>query len=131
MQNSLLPPIASILCSLYINLNTTYHKTILSENHKLHFSYWVTELSSQQTTCQLILQSKNMANAIANMVVQRVFDGSISFHDNEIERRPYHRDCECALHESKGNCSNIWCIQRNLSFRKKTRAYSLAITTSA
>ncbi|CAN0900659.1 hypothetical protein LINGRAHAP2_LOCUS20965, partial [Linum grandiflorum] len=72
-----------------------------------------------------------MANAIASMVVQRVFDGSISFHDNEIERRPYHRDCECALHESKGNCSNIWCVQRNISFRKKTRACSLAITASA
>ncbi|CAN1336653.1 hypothetical protein LINPERPRIM_LOCUS37244 [Linum perenne] len=67
-----------------------------------------------------------MANVIAHMMVQCVFEGSISFQDNEIERRPYHRDCECALHESNRNCSKIWCIRKRLSFPKKTRG-SLAM----
>ncbi|CAN1336663.1 hypothetical protein LINPERPRIM_LOCUS37250 [Linum perenne] len=71
-----------------------------------------------------------MANAIGNMMFQCVFDGSISFQDNEIERRPYHRDCECALHEPNRSCSKIWCIQKSLSFPKKTRG-SLAMTTVA
>ncbi|CAN1169858.1 hypothetical protein LINPERHAP2_LOCUS28649 [Linum perenne] len=71
-----------------------------------------------------------MANAIGNMMVQYVFDGSISFQDNEIRRRPYHRDCECALHEPNRNCSKILCIQKSLSFPKKTRGF-LAMTAAA
>nr|XP_016480639.1 PREDICTED: uncharacterized protein LOC107801764 [Nicotiana tabacum]XP_018624833.2 uncharacterized protein LOC104091733 [Nicotiana tomentosiformis] len=35
-----------------------------------------------------------------------VFDGCISGHDTGIQSRPYHRNCGCALHKSRGNCSH-------------------------
>ncbi|KAL2929861.1 Sodium- and chloride-dependent creatine transporter 1 [Bienertia sinuspersici] len=35
---------------------------------------------------------------------QYVFDSSIS-GNSEVQRRPYHRNCSCALHnKSRGNC---------------------------
>ncbi|XP_077238030.1 uncharacterized protein LOC143879496 [Tasmannia lanceolata] len=33
-----------------------------------------------------------------------VFEGAIATPDMEIERRPYHRNCSCALHKS-GDCT--------------------------
>ncbi|XP_010323260.2 uncharacterized protein [Solanum lycopersicum] len=35
-----------------------------------------------------------------------VFDGCISGHDMGIQQRPYHRNCSCKLHKSRGNCSH-------------------------
>ncbi|XP_055824532.1 uncharacterized protein LOC129893064 [Solanum dulcamara] len=35
-----------------------------------------------------------------------VFDGCISGHDMGIQQRPYHRNCGCELHKSRGNCSH-------------------------
>ncbi|ONH98556.1 hypothetical protein PRUPE_7G254100 [Prunus persica] len=55
---------------------------------------------------------------VAGMMFQCVFEGSLSMRDTEIERRPYHKNCSCALHKSKwGACSNA--CQRNISFPKK------------
>ncbi|KAK1323196.1 hypothetical protein QJS10_CPA02g01221 [Acorus calamus] len=31
-----------------------------------------------------------------------VFEGCLRIFDTEIERRPYHRNCGCALHGSRG-----------------------------
>ncbi|RWR75531.1 hypothetical protein CKAN_00391700 [Cinnamomum micranthum f. kanehirae] len=31
-----------------------------------------------------------------------VFEGCIATYDMEIERRPYHRNCGCALHNTRG-----------------------------
>ncbi|BFG39493.1 hypothetical protein CerSpe_257670 [Prunus speciosa] len=40
--------------------------------------------------------------------------------DMEVERRPYHKNCTCALHKSKGGvCSNACPQKRNISFPKK------------
>ncbi|KAI5320720.1 hypothetical protein L3X38_040428 [Prunus dulcis] len=39
---------------------------------------------------------------VAGMMFQCVFEGSLSMRDTEIERRPYHKNCSCALHKSKG-----------------------------
>lgn len=33
-----------------------------------------------------------------------VFDGCIAAADTEVRRRPYHRNCGCALHRSGGGC---------------------------
>ncbi|KAK8683026.1 hypothetical protein V6N13_039101 [Hibiscus sabdariffa] len=61
-----------------------------------------------------------MATGAAEMMFRCVFDGSIAMQDSLIERRPYHRNCECALHKLKGGCSST-CNSRTtrLSFPKK------------
>ncbi|KAG1364360.1 hypothetical protein COCNU_11G011870 [Cocos nucifera] len=41
-----------------------------------------------------------MAAAAAQEMLQSVFDGCIAAFDTEIRRRPYHRNCSCALHQS-------------------------------
>ncbi|KAG9456231.1 hypothetical protein H6P81_000739 [Aristolochia fimbriata] len=40
-----------------------------------------------------------------------VFEGCISSPDAEIERRPYHRNCSCALHKKRG--SRTKCVAHN------------------
>ncbi|RXH74318.1 hypothetical protein DVH24_029039 [Malus domestica] len=35
---------------------------------------------------------------VAGMMFRCVFEGSLSMQDTEIERRPYHKNCSCALH---------------------------------
>ncbi|CAL1414867.1 unnamed protein product [Linum trigynum] len=75
-----------------------------------------------------------MASAISSILVHCAFDGclaSISIHDTVIEKRPYHKNCKCALHKQKGNCSHIWSTQRNVSFPKKTIGGSLTMTVSS
>ncbi|KAM6553225.1 hypothetical protein CsatB_013987 [Cannabis sativa] len=45
--------------------------------------------------------------SMAEMLLCCVFEaGSISLHDMEIDRRPYHRYCGCALHKFKGTNNN-------------------------
>jgi hypothetical protein len=53
------------------------------------------------------------------MMLKCVFNGSISLHDMEIERRPYHRNCSCALHKLGNVCSNAYSQHRKISFPKK------------
>ncbi|CAI0388648.1 unnamed protein product [Linum tenue] len=74
-----------------------------------------------------------MANAISNMLAHCVagMSSSLSIHDTVIERRPYHKNCECALHKLKGNCSHIWSAQTNVSFSKKRISGSLAMAVSS
>ncbi|KAF2317089.1 hypothetical protein GH714_011688 [Hevea brasiliensis] len=60
-----------------------------------------------------------MATGAADVTLRRVFDGSISIHDVEIDRRPYHRNCDCALHKFNGVCWNACSRPRNVSFPKK------------
>ncbi|PQP97438.1 hypothetical protein Pyn_10107 [Prunus yedoensis var. nudiflora] len=38
---------------------------------------------------------------VAGMMFQCAFEGSLSMQDTEIERRPYHKNCTCALHKFK------------------------------
>lgn len=75
-----------------------------------------------------------MAAGAAEMMVRCVFDGSISMHDIEIERRLYHRNCGCALHSLKAVCSNGCSPQRSyISFPKKQALFrcSLSLDTSS
>ncbi|KAE8730772.1 Peptidyl-prolyl cis-trans isomerase CYP28 [Hibiscus syriacus] len=61
-----------------------------------------------------------MAAGAAQMMLQCVAGGSILTQDGSIERRPYHRNCECAMHKLKGVCSSTcgsW--TNNISFPKK------------
>ncbi|RXH74324.1 hypothetical protein DVH24_029045 [Malus domestica] len=58
-----------------------------------------------------------MILGIAAVMLQCVIEVSISMQDMEIEHRPYHRNCSCALH----NLKDICCCPRktNISFPKK------------
>ncbi|CAL9028135.1 unnamed protein product [Prunus brigantina] len=71
-----------------------------------------------------------MATGIAAMMLRSVIEVSISMHDMEIEHRPYHRNCSCALHKLKSICSNA-CPpqQRNISFPKKKPPASKRLIT--
>ncbi|KAL7190964.1 hypothetical protein ACSBR2_023103 [Camellia fascicularis] len=70
-----------------------------------------------------------MATGAADMMLWCV---SLSMHDIEIERRPYHRNCSCALHKSKGASSTACFQHRNILFSQKTswQEYSLSISTA-
>ncbi|KAB2023968.1 hypothetical protein E1A91_D06G056800v1 [Gossypium mustelinum] len=70
----------------------------------------------------------------AEIMFRCVFEGSISMKDCLIERRPYHRNCQCALHNLKGVCSSTCSSQTtNLSFSKKLQTWgdcSLSLSAS-
>ncbi|KAL2481212.1 hypothetical protein Adt_34178 [Abeliophyllum distichum] len=60
-----------------------------------------------------------MATAATDLMFRCVFEGSLSMCDMDIDRRPYHRNCTCALHKQKGICSNSVSHRSNISFPKK------------
>ncbi|XWS70798.1 hypothetical protein CRYUN_Cryun03dG0079900 [Craigia yunnanensis] len=60
-----------------------------------------------------------MATGAAKMMLRCVLEGSLAMYDIEIERRPYHRNCSCALHNLKGVCSSACSRTRNISYPKK------------
>ncbi|KAK6944394.1 hypothetical protein RJ641_025496 [Dillenia turbinata] len=45
-----------------------------------------------------------------------VYEGCISGNDTGIERRPYHKNCECALHKSRKHCSHTMIGGPNISY---------------
>ncbi|KAL9223932.1 hypothetical protein vseg_000016 [Gypsophila vaccaria] len=55
------------------------------------------------------------------MMYKCLFDGSISGHLCEIDRRPYHRNCGCALHQAAPGCPHRRC--ENVSY-PITRSWS-------
>ncbi|ESW10436.1 hypothetical protein PHAVU_009G209300 [Phaseolus vulgaris] len=38
------------------------------------------------------------SSAAADGLFRPIYEGCISAYDNDVERRPYHRNCSCALH---------------------------------
>ncbi|KAH0649821.1 hypothetical protein KY284_029733 [Solanum tuberosum] len=73
-----------------------------------------------------------MATVAAAMMLQCVFDGSLSMSDMNIERRPYHKNCSCALHKQKGDNQTTCVHSRNVSFpkRQNQKDMTLSIATS-
>ncbi|XWS70795.1 hypothetical protein CRYUN_Cryun03dG0080000 [Craigia yunnanensis] len=72
-----------------------------------------------------------MATGAAEMMFRCVFEGSITMQDSLIERRPYHRNCDCALHKLKGVCSSACSPTRNISFPKKQHSGDCSLSLSA
>ena len=72
-----------------------------------------------------------MATGTAQMMLQCIFNGSLSMQDKEIERRPYHRNCSYALHKSKGVCSNPCPQQSKSLFPKKQSWTNYSLSTAA
>ncbi|KAE8729536.1 putative pentatricopeptide repeat-containing protein [Hibiscus syriacus] len=72
--------------------------------------------------------------AAVETMLRCVLQGSLSMQEMEVERRPYHRNCSCALHNLKGSsvCSSACSRARNISFtkRKTWNDCSLSMTNS-
>ncbi|KAF9680692.1 hypothetical protein SADUNF_Sadunf06G0148000 [Salix dunnii] len=57
-----------------------------------------------------------MATGAADGFFRYVHDGCLSGGEMGIDRRPYHRNCRCALHNSKENCSHTMSRYKNVSY---------------
>ncbi|GMI94747.1 hypothetical protein HRI_003144000 [Hibiscus trionum] len=65
-----------------------------------------------------------MAAGAAEGLLLSIYEGCISGCDNTIERRPYHRNCQCALHDkSHGNCPRAFGKSKSVSYPLR-RAWS-------
>ncbi|KAK6783738.1 hypothetical protein RDI58_017192 [Solanum bulbocastanum] len=72
-----------------------------------------------------------MATLAAAMMLQRVFDGSLSMSDMHIERRPYHKNCSCELHKQKGDNQTTCVHSRNVSFPKRQNQKDMTLSIAA
>ena len=75
-----------------------------------------------------------MATGAADGFFRCVYEGSISHYDNGVERRPYHRNCGCALHSKSGNKkSSTHRLCNNVSYpmRRSWSEGSLTLMASA
>ncbi|XP_048134034.1 uncharacterized protein LOC125314842 [Rhodamnia argentea] len=77
------------------------------------------------------LGEKRMATIAAETMLRCVFDGSLLVNDVEIERRPYHRHCSCALHKLKGSRSTACPNHNNISFPWKELSTTCSLSTAA
>ncbi|KAL4571417.1 hypothetical protein LXL04_018176 [Taraxacum kok-saghyz] len=60
-----------------------------------------------------------MATGIAAMMLQCVFEGSLSVSEVDKERRPYHKNCSCALHKPEDETPKACFHHTRISFAKK------------
>ncbi|GLT56544.1 hypothetical protein SLA2020_295790 [Shorea laevis] len=56
---------------------------------------------------------------MASGAAHRMFDGSITANETDIQWRPNHLNCGCALHKLKGGSSHDCSQPRNIAFPKK------------
>ncbi|KAG2408035.1 uncharacterized protein HKW66_Vig0028570 [Vigna angularis] len=61
-----------------------------------------------------------------------VYEGCISGYDNCVERRPYHRNCGCELHNKSLHCTHKIPRSNNVSYpmRRAWSEGSLALATT-
>uniref|UniRef100_A0A6N2MQL3 Uncharacterized protein n=1 Tax=Salix viminalis TaxID=40686 RepID=A0A6N2MQL3_SALVM len=57
-----------------------------------------------------------MATGAADGFFRYVHDGCLAGGEVGFDRRPYHRNCRCALHNSKENCSHTMSRYKNVSY---------------
>ncbi|KAG8367525.1 hypothetical protein BUALT_Bualt16G0080900 [Buddleja alternifolia] len=72
-----------------------------------------------------------MSTVAANMMLRCVFDGSLSMCDMDIEQRPYHKNCKCALHKQKGKCTHAGSHLSIVSFLKREFGNNCSFSLSA
>ncbi|XP_052199064.1 uncharacterized protein LOC127806091 [Diospyros lotus] len=53
--------------------------------------------------------------AAGDGLLRGIFEASMSGSDTAIQRRPYHKNCTCALHKSRGHCCHVL-RSNNVSF---------------
>ncbi|KAI4377303.1 hypothetical protein MLD38_014955 [Melastoma candidum] len=71
--------------------------------------------------------------AAAEGFLRCVYEGCISGCDSCVDRRPYHKNCRCALHKSKKGCSHGLPRSNNVSYpvRRSWSEGSLLLTSSS
>ncbi|KAK1292015.1 hypothetical protein QJS10_CPB17g00256 [Acorus calamus] len=67
-------------------------------------------------------------------LIQCVFVGCLAIFNVEIKRRPYHRNCHCALHGSSGRASKVCMHEEKISYpirrdRCMSGSLNLALST--
>ncbi|KAK3435725.1 hypothetical protein EUGRSUZ_C00431 [Eucalyptus grandis] len=72
-----------------------------------------------------------MATIAAELMLHGAFHGCLLIHDVEIQRRPYHRNCGCALHKLKGVHSTTCSLHNNISFPRKELPANCSLSTTA
>ncbi|KAB5514557.1 hypothetical protein DKX38_028463 [Salix brachista] len=74
-----------------------------------------------------------MATGSADGFFRYVYDGCLSGGDMGMDRRPYHRNCRCALHKSKENCPHALPRCKNVSYpiKRSWSEGSLALMVAA
>ena len=60
-----------------------------------------------------------MATRAAGMMLHCVFEGSLSMSEVDKERRPYHKNCGCALHTLKDETPRTCFHHTRISYPKK------------
>ncbi|KAI4380603.1 hypothetical protein MLD38_006776 [Melastoma candidum] len=67
------------------------------------------------------------------MFMRNVYDGCIGGGDWEVVRRPYHKNCGCALHKSQGSCSHVDGRRKKVSYpiRRSWSEGTLALSAAA
>lgn len=82
-------------------------------------------------TSTYICTQKRPATTSGNMLFQCAFDSSLSMSDMDVERRPYHRNCSCALHK-KNDAHTTACFQhRKVAFPKIQSLTDCSISVTA
>ncbi|OIT33328.1 PREDICTED: uncharacterized protein LOC109242703 [Nicotiana attenuata] len=72
-----------------------------------------------------------MATVAAEIMLQCVFDGSLSMSDMDKERRPYHKNCSCALHKQKGEQPTTCVHSRNITCPKRQIQKDMSMSIAA
>ncbi|KAK9149541.1 hypothetical protein Scep_008298 [Stephania cephalantha] len=73
-----------------------------------------------------------MATVAADSLLGCIFEGCIAGSDNDIERRPYHRNCGCAMHKSRGSCCKSSPKNQQVSFpMRRARSESCLVAVAA
>ncbi|KAK3033182.1 hypothetical protein RJ639_036974 [Escallonia herrerae] len=72
-----------------------------------------------------------MITGAIEILLWSVFDGSLSMYDKEIDRRPYHRNCNCAPRKLKHACPDAFGAHRSISFWNKKSVNRCSLSLSA
>ncbi|CAK7338517.1 unnamed protein product [Dovyalis caffra] len=113
---------ASLLFLLFFYIKSP--QAPLSKNCHYHSSWPETKREKSPSTrwclaklCyKVVVVRNNMATGSADGFFRYVYDGCLSGGDLGIDRRPYHRNCRCALHKSKENCPHAMPRCKNVSY---------------
>ncbi|KAK1434664.1 hypothetical protein QVD17_00413 [Tagetes erecta] len=72
-----------------------------------------------------------MATQAARMMQDFVFEGSLSMSEMDKQRRPYHKNCSCALHMLKDKTPKPCFHNTRISYSKKPSWNKCSLATTA
>ncbi|KAL8040749.1 hypothetical protein ABFS82_10G117300 [Erythranthe guttata] len=71
--------------------------------------------------------------AAGDGLLRGMFEGCISGGDMGVQRRPYHKNCKCAMHKARGHCAHSSSRYANVSYpiRRSWSEGSLALMNAS